>query len=483
MSRLDDGLYAAMLQRGMSRRSFLKFSIAIAGALALPATYAPRIAAAVATAPRIPVIWLRGQACAGNTAAFLRATDPTISELLLDLLSVEYDETLMAPSGADAELSRITTMEKYPNGYIAIVEGGIPTADDGVYCMVGGRAFKDVVREVCDGALATIAVGSCAFDGGAPAAAGGPTGAVGVAQVVPGGQLVNLPGCPLNVENLTATIVHYLTFKQWPATDGRGRPLFAYGGLIHNQCERRAHFEFGEFVAAWGDEGVAEGLVPLQDGLQGAGDVRQLPDRPVRRRDELAGEGRPWLHRLHDAALLGRDEPVLPAAAGAAAVRPDGDRRPGGPGARGRRRRRDRGARCGQCRPGALRRPREAGAPLAPAAVEAPEAATPGGPAEAEADVVDALAPAAVEAPEAATPGGPAEAEADVVDALAPAAVEAPKPRRRPRRGRRTCDALAPAPSRRPKPRRRVARPRPRRTGDALGSHARRPAPPSGKVG
>ena len=287
MTGHDDGLYAALLRRGVSRRSFLKFSAAMGSALALPATYAPRIAAAVATAPRLPVIWLRGQDCAGNTQAFLRATRPTVAELVLDLLSVDYHQTIMASAGAAADLSRTTTMEKYPDGYLAIVEGGIPTADGGVHCTIGGRAFQDVVREVCDGALATIAVGSCAFDGGTPAAGGGPTGAVGVAGVVKDGRLITLPGCPLNVENLTATIVHYLTFKELPPTDGRGRPLFAYGGLIHNQCERRAHFEFGEFVLAWGDEGAQKGWCLYKMGCKGPEAFANCPT--VR-----YGEGTSW---------------------------------------------------------------------------------------------------------------------------------------------------------------------------------------------
>jgi hydrogenase small subunit len=269
MSWRDDGLYAAMLRRGMSRRAFLQFSAAMAGVLALPATYAPRIAAAVAATPRTPVIWLRGQDCAGNTEALLRAVHPTIPELLLDLLSIEYHETLMAPAGAAAELSRTSAMEKYPDGYIAVVEGGIPVADGGVYCTINGQAFRDVVRDVCEGALFTIAVGSCASYGGAPAASGGPTGAVGVARVASGARLINLPGCPMNVENLTATIVHYLTFKELPPADSQQRPLFAYGGLIHNQCERRAHYEFGEYALAWGDEGAQKGWCLYKMGCKG----------------------------------------------------------------------------------------------------------------------------------------------------------------------------------------------------------------------
>ncbi len=258
-----------MVQRGMSRRTFLKFSAAMATTLALPMSYAPRIAAAVTAAPRIPVIWLRGQACGGETRAFMQASDPTTAELLLEVLSVDYDQTIMARSGASAELARVRTMEAAPNGYIAVIEGAIPLGDDGVACMVGGRAFGDVAREVCGGAMATIAVGSCAFDGGAPGASGGTTGAVGAGQVASDAPLINLPGCPINVANLTATVVHYLTFKAWPATDARHRPLFAYGGLIHNQCERRAYFEFGEFVRAWGDEGSQKGWCLYKMGCKG----------------------------------------------------------------------------------------------------------------------------------------------------------------------------------------------------------------------
>jgi hydrogenase small subunit len=269
MTSGDEGLYASLVHRGMSRRTFLRFASAMAATLALPASFAPRIAAAVTTAPRLPVIWLRGQACGGNTRAFLQASKPTTAELLLDLLAVDYHETIMARSGASAELARSQLMAAAPNGYLAVVEGAIPTGANGAFCTVGGRAFDDIVREVCAGALATIAVGSCAFDGGAPAARGGTTGAIGVGSVVSTARLVNLPGCPLNVDNLTATIVHYLTFKALPALDSRGRPLFAYGNLLHNQCERRAHFEFGEFVMAWGDEGSQKGWCLYKMGCKG----------------------------------------------------------------------------------------------------------------------------------------------------------------------------------------------------------------------
>ena len=40
-----------------------------------------------------------------------------------------------------------------------------------------------------------------------------------------------------------------------PDMDAQGRPLFLYSKLIHDQCERRAHFDAGEFVEVFGDEG------------------------------------------------------------------------------------------------------------------------------------------------------------------------------------------------------------------------------------
>jgi hydrogenase small subunit len=269
MDSSSGGLVELLAEHGVSRRAFLQFSAAMASALALPATYAPRIANALETKPRVPVVWLEGQDCAGNTEGLLRASHPTVADLIFDIVSLEYHETIMAAAGTQAEQVLADTVAKYKDGYIAVVEGGIPLADGGIYCTIGGKAFNETVKEVCGNALATIAVGSCAFDGGLPAAQGGPTGAVGASSVVRGKPVINLPGCPMNVQNLTATIVHYITFGEWPATDSSGRPLFAYGQLIHDQCERRSHFERGEYVLEWGDYGSLNGWCLYKMGCKG----------------------------------------------------------------------------------------------------------------------------------------------------------------------------------------------------------------------
>ena len=269
MDGLGDGLLVGLTERGVSRRTFLKLCAAMTAVLALPPAYAPRVAAAVAAAPRLPLIWLRGQGCGGETASLLQAANPSTAALLLDLLSIDYFDALMVPAGRSADEARASAMRLHPKAYFAVIEGAVPTAENGAFMTIGGRPFADVVREVTAGAIATLAVGSCAFDGGISGASGGVTSSSGVSSVVSDSRVITLPGCPVNVDNLTATIVHYLTFKELPPTDLRGRPLFAYGALIHNECERRPHFEFGEFVQAWGDEGAQKGWCLYKMGCKG----------------------------------------------------------------------------------------------------------------------------------------------------------------------------------------------------------------------
>jgi hydrogenase small subunit len=273
----DDGLYAALVRRGMTRRSFLQFSAAMAAALALPVTFAPQIAAAVESAKRLPVIWIRGQACGGDSEALLRMAEPTTVSLFLDVLSVQYHDAFLGVAGNDAQLALTSAMDVYPNGYLAVVEGSIPDGASGAYCLIGGRPAADVIREVCAGALATIAVGSCACDGGAPAAAWNTTHASGVKGLVGGGKYMALPGCPVNPVNLASVIVHYITFNDLPPADLASRPLSAYGNLIHNQCERRPHFEFGEYATEWGDEGAQKGWCLYKLGCKGPETMGNCP--------------------------------------------------------------------------------------------------------------------------------------------------------------------------------------------------------------
>jgi len=266
---LHDGVWAALERRGVTRRDFLRFCSIMTSALALPMGYATRIARALETTARPALVWLEFQDCAGNSESALRASHPSFADIVLDLLSWNYHETVMAPAGKAAEKSLNDTVEKQKGKYLAVVEGSIPLAANGIYCTVGGRSALEIAKEVCGAAYATIAVGTCAAYGGIPAAGGGVTGAVGVRDAVSGIKLINLPACPMNGANLAATIVHWLTFKELPATDDLGRPLFAHGDRIHDSCPRRAHYDAGQFVQEWGDEGHRLGWCLYKMGCKG----------------------------------------------------------------------------------------------------------------------------------------------------------------------------------------------------------------------
>jgi hydrogenase small subunit len=186
--------------------------------------------------------------------------------LILGLISLDYHETLMAAAGVAAEQARDAAVAK--GGQLLIVEGSVPIGIPGS-CTIGGRTASDILTTAARGAAGIINVGTCSAFGGIPNAHPNPTGAVKVEDVVSGVPVVNLSGCPVNADNLTATIVHYLTFGAFPATDDFGRPLFAYGELIHNTCPRRGHFDAGQFALEWGDEGHRNGWCLYRLGCKG----------------------------------------------------------------------------------------------------------------------------------------------------------------------------------------------------------------------
>jgi len=259
----------ALKTRGITRRQLVKFCSATLATLALPDRYLASAVAAVSQARKPVLVWLQFQDCTGCSESMLRSGHPGVGEVVLDLLSWEYHELVMAGAGnaANKALDHIVNEEK--GKYLVIVEGAIPTADGGIYCTIGGRTAIDIAHQVCSNAAATIAVGACAFDGGLVRSSPNPTGAVGVHEAVPGIKVVNMAGCPHNPANTAALLVHYLTFHEMPALDPYGRPLFAYGRVIHDQCERRAHYDAGRFVTEWGDEGHRKGWCLYKMGCKG----------------------------------------------------------------------------------------------------------------------------------------------------------------------------------------------------------------------
>jgi hydrogenase small subunit len=265
--------------RGVSRREFMGFCSAMAVMFGLPKGATAMIADAIENKEKPTLVWLNFQDCAGNTESFLRASKPTAAEVILDLISIDYHEVIMAAAGHQAEENLHSVVENKKGAYIAVVEGSIPTGANGAYCTVGGKSAMQTANEVCGNALATVCVGTCASFGGIPAASPNPTGALGVSDAVPGlKNLINLSACPVNAQNLTATLVYFLTYGRFPALDKLNRPLFAYGKSIHDNCERRAHYDSGQYVEQWGDEAHRDGHCLYKMGCKGPVSFQNCPN-------------------------------------------------------------------------------------------------------------------------------------------------------------------------------------------------------------
>jgi len=105
--------------------------------------------------------------------------------------------------------------------------------------------------------------------GGIPSVGPNPTEAVSAEEVLPGKTVVNVPGCPPNAYNFLSTVLYLLTFGKPPELDDKNRPKFAYGRLIHENCERRPHFDAGRFALEFGDEGHRQGWCLYKIGCKG----------------------------------------------------------------------------------------------------------------------------------------------------------------------------------------------------------------------
>ncbi|MCK4560661.1 MAG: hydrogenase small subunit [Calditrichia bacterium] len=256
-------------QKGVSRRDFLKFCTAMAATMGMPLSMADLIAETVGSAKRPPVIWLHFQECTGCTESLLRATHPSIEHLILDLISLDYSETLNAAAGHQVEEVLHNSVKENEGKFILVCEGSVPTNDGGIYCKIGGSTALDIIKDIGPKAAAVVAIGSCASWGGVQSAAPNPTGAKGINQILTDTTIINLPGCPASPYNLLSTILYYLTLKKLPELDAMGRPKFAYGRLVHENCERRPHFDAGRFAEEFGDDGHRQGWCLYKLGCKG----------------------------------------------------------------------------------------------------------------------------------------------------------------------------------------------------------------------
>ncbi|MDD2966884.1 MAG: hydrogenase small subunit [Desulfovibrionaceae bacterium] len=283
-----------MAQAGISRRDFLKFCTAVA--VTMGTCSAMDVAQALAATTKRPsVVYLHTAECTGCSEALLRSYQPYIDSLILDTISLDYHETIMAAAG-DAAEDALHKAINNPDGFICVVEGAIPTAMNGKYGYIAGRTMLDICAEVLPKAKAVISYGTCASFGGMQAAAPNPTGAKSVQECFAqqGIKPINIGGCPPNPLNLVGTIVAFLQGQEIKL-DELNRPFMFFGETVHDLCERRVHFEAGEFAPSFDSEEARKGWCLYDLGCKGPMTYNNCPKARFNQTNWPVGAGHPCI--------------------------------------------------------------------------------------------------------------------------------------------------------------------------------------------
>jgi hydrogenase small subunit len=268
MNKKIPSIAQVMKAKGYSRREFMYFCGVAAACAGLHTSGIGQVVKTFETTPRPPVVWLHFQECTCCSESFIRSSHPIVADIIFDTLSLDYTETLMAASGKQAEKARDDAMKNNKGKYILLVEGSIPMAGEGAYCMIGGKSAEQILREAADGAAAIIAWGSCASNGCVQSAKPNPTSATPIHKVI-NKPVINVPGCPPIAEVMTAVVTHVMLFGKIPELDSQGRPKEFYGRRVHDTCYRRPYYDAGLFVEAWDDEAARKGYCLYKMGCKG----------------------------------------------------------------------------------------------------------------------------------------------------------------------------------------------------------------------
>ncbi|CAH2213297.1 hydrogenase small subunit [Tepidibacter aestuarii] len=250
----------------ISRRDFLKWCTASAAAIGLTKIELEKLEDVVFAAESAPpVVWLQGSGCSGCSISLLNTIqETTIDDLLINKISMKYHHNLMTAAG-DLAISAIDqTVSQYDGKFILVVEGAVPTANNGTYCVLTEKdgqpwTMLDAVKELGSKAKYVIAAGTCASFGGVPKVGPNPTGIKRLDKEILNGltknKIINLPGCPAHPYTLTKTIVDLLLYGM-PNLDREGRPEAYYREKIHGLCPRRGTGQSSQL----GETGCYKGL-------------------------------------------------------------------------------------------------------------------------------------------------------------------------------------------------------------------------------
>jgi hydrogenase small subunit len=231
------------------------------------------------TIAEIDVLWLTaGLSCDGDSVAMTAATQPSIEDLVLGMIpsvpKVRLHHPLLAFEHGDELIQRFhDAADGNLEPFILVVEGSIPNESNkeaGYWAAFGTDAHTGQpipttqwVDRLAPRAWAVIAVGTCAAYGGIHAMEGNPTGCMGLPDYLgwswksqSGMPVLCLPGCPVQPDNLTQTILELLYARvgigPLPVLDEALRPRAMFAQTLHEGCDRGGYYEQAEFAEEYG---------------------------------------------------------------------------------------------------------------------------------------------------------------------------------------------------------------------------------------
>jgi len=227
----------------------------------------------------ITILWLTaGLGCDGDTIAMTAATQPSLEDLLGGALPwtprVRLYNPFLATEVGDEFVRyfhRGAAGELDP--FILVVEGSIPDETnkaEGYWAAFGtdpgtGQPILtcEWIDRLAPKAWAVVAAGTCAAYGGIHAMEGNPTGCMGLPDYLgwewrsaSGMPLVCIPGCPVQPDNMTETLLYLLHQSVGRAPpiplDEALRPRWLFEQTVHEGCDRGGYYEQAQFADGYG---------------------------------------------------------------------------------------------------------------------------------------------------------------------------------------------------------------------------------------
>ena len=227
----------------------------------------------------IHVLWTPdGLSCDGDTVSVTAASLPSIEDLVMGAIpglpKVHLHNRVLAPeNGSDYMKVWFDAAEGKVDPFVLVVEGSIPNEDikeEGYWAAIGNDpetgqpiTLNTWIDRLAPKAVAVVAAGTCAAYGGIHAMQGNPTGCMGLADYLgwnwrskAGLPIVNVPGCPVQPDNMMETLLYLLYQVAGLAPmiplDENLRPTWLFGKTVHEGCDRGSYYEQADFAHEYG---------------------------------------------------------------------------------------------------------------------------------------------------------------------------------------------------------------------------------------